>query len=220
MLVETDSLVDLTYPLRSDMPVSTKERPVRIGRRMTHQKDGFCASSIEMGSHTGTHIDAPLHFFEDGTSVDQIPLNQLIGEGCLIDVRCSTGAITPEALSRAIEVSKGLEPGVFAVIRTGWDKYFGEPKMYDHPYLTGPSAQLLIEQGVSLVAIDAIGVDDSSGWEFPAHSLLLAAGIPIVENVRHLGLLTEPRLGFAFIPMAIDEGDAAPVRAFAWTLPS
>jgi kynurenine formamidase len=217
--IDLGTLVDLSYPIRSGMPVSSKDRPVSITRRMTHKEDGFCASSIEMGSHSGTHIDAPLHFFETGVSVDQLPLSRLIGTGCVLDFRDSPKAIGAAELSHAVTRCGGLAPGMFVVLWTGWDVPAETRSPQDHPFLTREAAEVLLTLQVSLVAIDALGVDDSLAYEFPAHSLLLGAGVPIVENVRNLHLLGEGHFGFAFIPLALADGDAAPIRAFAWSTP-
>lgn len=102
------------------------------------------------------------------------------------------------------------------MIWTGWDRMVGTPAMYGHPYLTEAAAGYLVDRGWLLVAIDAIGVDDSDGGEFPAHGLLLRRGIAIVENLRGLDQLGSGVFGCAVVPLRIRGGDASPVRVIAW----
>lgn len=217
MLPFGTGIIDLTEPIYSGLPVSTREVPVLLEPRMTHEQDGFAASTIQMGSHAGTHIDAPFHFRPGGPTVDQLSLESLIGPGLILDVRATGRSCVSRAeLETAISESGGWVPGAAVLLWTGWDQHFGASDMAGHPYLSGAAAGYLVELGAVLVAIDATGVDDSMGREFPAHEALLGAGIPVVENVRHLGRLGAGPVGCAFIPLLIRGGDAAPVRAFAW----
>jgi arylformamidase len=219
MLSCGNALVDLSEPVYSGLPVSSREVPVVIEPRMTHQKDGFAASTIRMGSHAGTHIDAPFHFRPEGATVDQLALGSLIGAGLILDLRVTAGlCISRAEIEAAISESGGWVPGAAVLLWTGWDEHFGGPDMAGHPYLSAGAAAYLVEVGAVLVAIDATGVDDSMAREFPAHEALLGAGIPVVENVRGLGQLGAGQVSCAFIPLAIRGGDAAPVRAFAWRI--
>lgn len=217
--VDLETLVDLTLPIHAGMPVSIRERPVVVERRMTHQRDGICASSLEMGTHAGTHIDAPYHFYEEGSTADLIPLASLILPGCVLNVREPPLRLDAARIARTASVWGGLKPGTGVVLWTGWDRFFGLTEMHGHPYLAKDAARLLVDAGAAVVAIDAIGVDDSMGSEFPAHELLLGAGVPIVENLRGLKALGAGPCGIAFIPLLIQGADAAPVRAFGWRAP-
>jgi kynurenine formamidase len=218
MHLDLSSLVDLTITIRSGMAVSRRERPVSLQRRASHDKDGYVSSSLEMGTHTGTHLDAPLHFIPGGCSVDDLRLSDLIGPGSVLDLSRGPQAIGEAQLRDAIEVAGGLKPGYFAVLRTGWGDKYGTEAMHDHPYLTGDAARLLVQSKVKLVAIDAIGVDDSMASSFPAHRIILDAGIPIVENLGHLEALAPGTYGFAFLPIPLAGAESAPIRALAWRL--
>ncbi len=218
MVLDPEGLVDLTIAIRSGMPVSRRERPVIIEPRMTHVRDGVCSSSIKLGSHCGTHIDAPYHFHANGATADMLPLSSLILTACVLDLRACALALDAAAILRAAAVWGGLAPRTAVLLWTGWDRFFGTDEMHVHPYLTPDGAQALVNAGVSVVGIDAIGVDDSLGTEFPAHRLLLGAGVPIVENLRGLEALGPGPCGFACVPLLIEAIDAAPVRAFAWRL--
>ena len=209
-------LFDLTEPLYSGMPVSKREAGVRVDIRTTHEDEGFASSAITLGTHCGTHVDAPYHFFADGLTIDQLPLSLCFGPAVVLDVRAAGMRITADALVRAAELAGGFSPGAFALLWTGWDRMVGTPAMYDHPYLTEDAAAYLVARACLLVAIDAIGVDDSDGGEFPAHALLLRSGIPIVENLRGLDQLGSGVFGCAVVPLRIRGGDASPVRVIAW----
>lgn len=217
MLPCVTGIVDLTEPIYSGLPVSAREVPVLIEPRMTHAQDGFAACTIQMGSHAGTHIDAPFHFRPGGATVDQLSLERLIGPGLILDLRATARPCISQAeVEAAISESGGWVSGATVLLWTGWDEHFGGADMARHPYLSAAAAAYLVEVGALLVAIDATGVDDSTAREFPAHEALLGADIPVVENVCGLGQLGAGQVSCAFIPLAIRGGDAAPVRAFAW----
>jgi kynurenine formamidase len=106
--------------------------------------------------------------------------------------------------------------GKAVLIHTGWDVHWRRPRYFDgHPFLTKDAAQFLAEQGAALVGIDSYNIDDTADLERPVHSILLGAGIPIVEHMCHLGQL--PRRGFTFfaVPPKIKGMGTFPVRAFA-----
>lgn len=214
--IDLSSMVDLTLPLYSDMPASFREKPLRIESRCTHARDGFAASTIIIGSHTGTHVDAPYHFLPQGPGVDGIPLPSLVLPGYVLDLRGTPKAISREILVGGLQRLHAISTHSAVVLWTGWDKYLGDACMNQHPYLTDEAAFFLAEAQVGLVAIDATGVDDSLASEFPAHHILLSSSIPIVENLCSLDRLGEGEFLFAFLPLPVRNGDAAPVRAVAW----
>jgi len=111
-------LFDLTEPLYSGMPVSKREAGVRVDIRTTHEDEGFASSAITLGTHAGTHVDAPYHFFADGLTIDQLPLSLCFGPGVVLDVRAAGMRITSDALVRAAEHAGGLRPGAFALLWT------------------------------------------------------------------------------------------------------
>ena len=172
----------------------------------------FQIGKIEMVANTGTYLDSPFHRYEDGKDLSQVELTSLADlEGVVVRAKSKA--------DRRIDVDAfhHLELREKAVlIRTGWsahwrtDKYFG-----GHPFLTKDAAQFLADQGAALVGIDSYNIDDTADLSRPAHSILLRAGIPIVEHMCNLDRL--PAAGFKFfaVPVKVKGFGTFPVRAFA-----
>jgi len=172
----------------------------------------FQIGRIEMVANTGTYVDAPFHRLENGMDVASLSLERLADvEGVVADAARS--------LERAIgpEVFTSLELRNRAVlVRTGWSSYFGTPRYADgYPYLSRDAAQALLAAGPALVGIDSLNIDDNRDGTRPVHTMLLTAGIPIVEHLRNLEKL--PREGFQFhcVPAPIRGMGSFPVRAYA-----
>lgn len=208
--------IDLTQPVRSGMPVYPGDPPVLIRARVTHETHGYAAAHIEFGTHSGTHIDAPFHFFAGGATLEAYPLSRFFGAGPVLDLRRTGRELDGDTVRAAAAAAGGLRPGDFAVLWTGWDTHFGAARMTEHPYLTPDAAGALVEAGVSLVATDALNVDPSTGEDFPVHPLLLQADVLIVENLRGLEALGAGRARFAFVPLRLVGVDGSPVRALGW----
>jgi kynurenine formamidase len=175
----------------------------------------FAIDRVTMLGNTGTYLDSPFHRYSDGTDLAGLPLEKL-AELPAVVVR------TIGAGERGVDTDafEGLEVAGHAVLlHTGGDRHFGRPEYaVDAPYLTGEGAAWLIERGAALVGIDSVNIDDISApapGERPAHTLLLAAGIPIVEHMT--GLAELPPTGFTFtaVPPRVAAFGTFPVRAYA-----
>jgi kynurenine formamidase len=175
----------------------------------------FELGTITMVGNTGTYLDAPWHRFADGTDLAGLPLERTAAvPGLVVDVTGSTGrGIGPAALA-AVDVA-----GRAVLLHTGWDRHWRTPAYgVDAPFLSGYAARLLAERGAALVGIDSVNIDDSgptSGGERPAHTALLAAGIPVLEHLT--GLAALPTAGFALhaAPVPVRRFGTFPVRAYA-----
>jgi len=171
----------------------------------------FQIGKIEMVANTGTYVDAPFHRYADGKDLSQLPLESLAGlEAVVIRGPAVGGAIDRDAFA-------GRELGGKAVlVRTGWDVHWGTPAYLDgHPFLTGAAAEYLVSQGVALVGIDSLNIDDIKDLARPVHSALLGADIPIVEHLCRLGTLPESGFRFSAVPAKVLGFGSWPVRAFA-----
>jgi arylformamidase len=168
----------------------------------------FQIGKIEMVANTGTYLDSPFHRYEDGKDLAQLSLNCLADlEGVVINA--GARAITDTAFD-GIEVK-----GKAVLIQTGWDAHWKTDKYFEgHPFLTKDAAQFLADQGTALVGIDSYNIDDTADLSRPAHSILLGAGIPIVEHLCNLKQL--PAAGFKFfaVPVKVKGFGTFPVRAF------
>jgi kynurenine formamidase len=174
----------------------------------------FSIGRIRMVGNTGTYLDSPFHRYADGADLAALPLAATVDlEGVVVRV--------PAGARRAVErpALAALAPhpvrGRAVLVHTGWARHWGTARYSaGHPYLTGAAAAWLVEQGAALVGIDSLNVDGTDDGERPAHSALLAAGIPIVEHLR--GLEQLPPAGFRFhAPPAVVGLGSWPVRAYA-----
>jgi arylformamidase len=222
-------VIDLTHTIHDDIQIFPGDPIPSIRRSLTHEKDYCHVDLLKLGSHTGTHIDAPYHFLKDGQRIDEIAVERFIGEGILIDVS--------DKSERDLIDSADLEPfaseirkGDFVILKTGWDRYFGTPRYIQHPYLSVDAGGFLVKQGITLVGIDALNVDatyptvmapeslkadseDSADDGYPIHDILLGNDILIVENLCNLDTVKQ-RMGFySFLPLKLKGSDGSPIRA-------
>ncbi len=172
----------------------------------------FQIGRIEMIANTGTYIDAPFHRFDGGIDLSGLPLGRLADvEGLVIDATGREGRAIDE------EYFQGLDLRDRAVlIRTGWDAHWRTPQYGEGaPFVTGRAAELLVEAAPALVGIDSLNIDDAQDGSRPAHTLLLGAGIPIVEHLCNMNEL--PARGFRFhcVPVKFRGVGTFPVRAYA-----
>lgn len=188
--------------------LSRDESPSRYGPGTE-----FAMDIITMVGNTGTYLDSPFHCFAGGIDLAGLELDSLVG------LRTEVVHL-PNAASKGIPASafRGRDlAGSAVLLHTGWDRYFGRPQYgRGAPYLTEEGAELLVEAGAGLVGIDSLNVDDTtSGRERPVHSLLLGAGIHIVEHLTNLGSLPARGARFTAVAPKIAKFGTFPVRAFA-----
>jgi arylformamidase len=177
----------------------------------------FQIGKIEMVANTGTYLDAPFHRYAEGKDLAQLSLESLADlEAVVVRIPSGTGlAITRKAFD-------GVEIGGKAVlVETGWDVHWRtEHYLTGHPFLTADAAEYLTGQGVTLVGIDSLNIDDMADAARPVHSTLLGAGVPIVEHMCNLGGLPERDFKFFAVPAKVAGFGSWPVRAFGHVLPS
>jgi kynurenine formamidase len=169
-----------------------------------------------MIGNTGTYLDSPFHRYAEGPDLAGLGLDTLVG--LRAEVFHLQDAWTPERRGiRPQTLSDRDVRGAAVLLHTGWDRWFGRPEYATGaPFLTGEGAQWLIDAGAVLVGIDSLNIDDTeSGGERPAHSLLLGAGIHVVEHLTNLGALPPRGARFTAAPPAVEGFGTFPVRAFA-----
>ncbi|WP_305785839.1 cyclase family protein [Symbioplanes lichenis] len=201
----------ITYP-GLPAPVFTPHLTRADSRSRYAEGTEFAMDLITMLGNTGTYLDSPFHRYADGSDLAGIPLERL----------ADLPAVVVRAVGRAVDAPDldGLEIAGHAVLlHTGGDKHWSTPAYAeDAPYLTEAGARLLVERGAALVGIDAINIDDASpasGGTRPAHTLLLAAGIPVVEHLTGLGDLPPTGARFTAAPPRVAAFGTFPVRAYA-----
>ena len=172
----------------------------------------FQIGRISLVANTGTYLDSPWHRYAEGKDLSGLPLEALVDlEGALLRAT-GTGRRAVDVLELApLEVR-----GKAVLLHTGWDVHFGTPQYAkEAPYLTDAGGAWLVEHGAALVGIDSINIDDAGDAARPAHSRLLAAGIPIVEHLRGLEQLPATGFRFSAAPPRIQGLGTFPVRAYA-----
>jgi len=178
-----------------------------------HYDEGteFHIGRIELVANTGTYIDSPFHRFAGGRDLSQLELASLANlEGRVF--RADAGA---RACGRVLFGDEELR-GKAVLIHTAWDRHWGSERYYHgHPYLTREAAEYLVEAGPALVGIDSLNIDDASDGSRPAHTLLLGAGIPVVEHLCGLDGLPDSGFLFFAVPVKVKGMGTFPVRAFA-----
>ena len=211
------TLLDLSHPIEHGMttypglpgPVISDFLTREASRERYEAGTEFQIGEIRMVANTGTYLDTPAHRFQDGFDLSQLPLERVAG---LIGVCLSgEGALAPEILD-GHDVS-----GRAVLFSTGWDRHW-RTEHYGHathPYLTATLAERLVSEGATLVGIDSVNIDETSGGGRPVHTTLLAAGIPIVEHLTGLGPLVGASFRFFAVPPTVKGMGTFPVRAFA-----
>lgn len=215
-------LVDLSHGVQDGMPVYPGDPDVRTRPATTLAEHGYNVLHLQMGSQSGTHVDAPYHFLADGARIDDLPLELFLGPALVVDVRAkrARGRIEWDDLAPHAEL---LTPGRLLVLHTGWDEHWGTPTYAAHPFLTGDAAERVVAAGVRTVAIDALSLDETvldgeAAGGFAAHEAVLGAGGVIVENLRNLAALRTSTPVLSVLPLRLTGADGAPVRAVALEL--
>jgi kynurenine formamidase len=195
----------LPGPVISDHMGREESRP--------HYAEGttFQIGKIEMVANTGTYIDAPFHRYAEGIDLAGLQMASIANlEGLVIRV-------DQDMRSIGAELFEGNDlRGKAVLIHTGWDRHWRTAAYFEnHPFLTRDASEFLRSGGAALVGIDSLNIDDTSDGSRPAHSILLQAGIPIVEHMCNLDAL--PGNGFKFfaVPAPVKGMGSFPVRAFA-----
>ena len=219
----TGPWVDLTHALTEDPPRLALFPPPALTRIAEMPADPFTVSRIDLVVHTGTHVDSPRHFVLDGPSMEEVPIERLLGRGVVLHVEVPRdGLIEPGDLERA---RPAVEPGDVVALHTGWERRLGTPDWDRHPSLSPEAARWLVERRVKLVALDVPTPElplerRPARFDFPVHRTLLAHGVLIAESVANLGELAGSRAELVFGPLPIAGSDGAPARAFGRTTAS
>mgnify|MGYP000009162892 FL=1 len=209
-------IIDLTHTITPDTFVypGTPAPAFSLTRTITH--DGARETLLQVGSHTGTHMDAPRHILTDGFGLDKLPASQFCGRAAVLDVsQLGTGGIVTADFLKA--QNGFLRTADYVLLYTGWEKKWDTPAFLDEPFpiLDEEAAQYLVRCGLKGVGTDAISVDALVNKEFSAHHVLLEGGLVIVENLCLRKLVGRKDIMFFALPLKFADADGAPVRAIA-----
>jgi arylformamidase len=204
--------IDATATLDpSTTPVYEGDAPMKFDFLKDMRKgDAFTLSVYSLGAHSGTHIDAPMHFIRDGASIDHVPLEPLIGPARIIDIADDVQAIDAAELNR--HDWRGA-PRIIFRTRSSVRGWMTSPTFHrDFAYVAPDAAQLVADAGVQLVGIDYISAEQFGAPAPRTHQILLGKGIPIVEG---LSLVSVPAGDYDLIvlPMKVGGHEGAPAHA-------
>lgn len=206
------NLHDLTLPIAPGMPVYPGDPPVEFDPVLTLPKDGWAVTRVALGTHTGTHVDAPAHRIAGGTTVDALPLDVLVGPAHLLDLTFlgADDEIGPEHLAAAWEEG----PVTRLLLRTDWDVRLGAPDYFSgFPGLTPAAAEAIVARSVRLLGLETPSLHPRHDEE--VHRILLGAGTVVVEGLANLRRVGTSRPWLVVLPLLLSKLDGAPCRVVA-----
>ncbi len=212
------SLVDLSHDIRNGM-VTYPGLPGPLicdylSREASRGRYGpgveFQIGKIEMVANTGTYVDAPFHRYAEGKDLARLPLESLADLEAVVIRARGSAAVDRSAFGRMPLRGKAV------LVETGWDAHWGSQRyLSGSPFVTADAAAFLADQGVALVGIDSLNIDDVGDSSRPVHSTLLGADIPIVEHLCNLAALPDQGSRFFAVPAKVVAFGSWPVRAFS-----
>jgi arylformamidase len=200
-------LIDVSVPLDALLPTYPHNTPFSLEPiKRIARGDSSNVSTLHMSAHTGTHVDAPRHFFDQGAGTESLPLELLIGRARVIEINSRAG-IAAEDLA-AIDLSDDIR----VLIKTHNSRLWGSPEFHqDYVGVTDSGAKHLVEHGIKVVGVDYLSVEKFHNPGAPAHHVLLGAGTIVIEglNLREV----DPGVYEMFcLPLRIVGSDGAPAR--------
>lgn len=207
-------IVDLTHTITPGMPVYPGDRIPSFTERAGYGREGYLVHDIVMGTHTGTHIDAPVHYLHDGISVERQPvLDACAGPARVIDAidAAKSGEITVEDIEARLD---GIGRGDRILLATGWSARYGTPGFFtDFPSVSPELATWCAERKIALLGVESPSLNRSI--DDTVHEIILSAGIVIVESLANLAPIAGKSVFFSAAPLALSGLDGSPVRAYA-----
>jgi arylformamidase len=202
------SWIDVSVPLRNMMVQWPGDPPVSIKRvKDIGRGDKVNISVISMGTHSGTHVDAPVHFIREGDGVDNVSLNTMVGRARVIEIR-SHESINPEELAK-YHIRRGER--ILFKTKNSLSVWQKEDFVEDFVFISDGAADFLVDRGARLVGVDYLSVGSFKQGGSYVHRTLLGAGILVIEGLN-LSNVTPGKYDLICLPLKIAEGDGAPAR--------
>jgi arylformamidase len=197
---------DVTVPLAPGMLAYPGDPPFQLEPVQRLGEAPYNLSRMVLTTHTGTHVDAPAHFLAGGATVDQLPLEILLGKARVVELPAR------ERIERADLEALDLRDDLRVLLKTRMSgQMLKAGYQEDHLYLTVDAAHYLAQAGLKLVGFDYLSIDRSTSTDFPAHHALLGAGVVVVEGLD-LSEVEPGEYDMACLPLRVGGGDAAPAR--------
>jgi arylformamidase len=206
-------LVDLSLDIYDGAPTFSTDPEIAVIEHGRIENLGYNMTRLVISTHTGTHLDAPFHFLDDGLTVDRLDLRRGFGPAWVLDF---SGKAPKEEISAAELQMHGdvIRAGSRLIFRTGWDRVYPEARYFsDMPGLSVEACRYLVERGVACVAIDTPSVNWSD--YAAAHQVLLGAEVLVIESLRGLERLQGDQVILVALPLRIRGRDGSPCRAIA-----
>jgi kynurenine formamidase len=214
------TLIDLSHTIEDGM-ITYKGLPAPLicdhlsreqSRQLYAAGTEFQIGKITMVSNTGTYIDSPFHRFVDGVDIGGLSLSSLVDlDTVVVHATGMSGRGIPAEAFAAVEVNNKA-----VLVHTGWARHWRTDRYFEnHPFLTSAAAEYLKNEGARLVGIDSYNIDDTADGHRPVHTVLLRAGIPIVEHMCGLDQLPASGARFTAVPPRVSGMGTFPVRAYA-----
>ncbi len=197
---------DISVPLAAGMSTYPGDPPFAIEAVQRFGDAPYQLSRLSLSTHTGTHVDAPSHFVPGGASVDQLPLEILLGKARVVEL------LAREKIDRADLEALDLRDDLRVLLKTRMSGQLLKPGYHqDHVHLSEDAALYLAQAGIKLVGIDYLSVDRFGSTDFPAHRTLLGAGVIVLEGLD-LSEVEPGEYEMACLPLRLAGADGAPAR--------
>lgn len=207
-------IIDLTLPIDNEM------RGVDVRQAKTIAKEGWNATTLELYSHCGTHMDAPIHFVDGAATIDQQDLRVCVGSALVIDLTKDGPVNDGELITveHLVSYHSQITAGSRLLLRTDWYKRYGTNEYRDAlPRISIELAKWLVDRKVAMIGVEPPSVADVNNVSelTDVHKTLFRGGVLIVEGLANLDQISESVVQFVALPMKIAGGDGSPVRAIA-----
>lgn len=204
-------IIDLTRTIEHQQP------GVKIHSAKSLKKDGWNASTLELYSHSGTHMDAPWHFEVNALTIDEIPLDRLIGQALVLDISHvgEHHLIRPDDFKNQLE---NVKKGDNILLKSGWSQWFGTSKYRDNlPRISKELALWFGEKQINILGVEPPSVADVNNLEEvkEIHQILMENNIIIIEGLVNLNKLKKTEVTLMAFPLKIKDGDGSPARVMA-----
>lgn len=210
---------DLSQTIHEGMSIVRIQPCPIIKTILEAEKDIANVMQVTLTTHTGTHVDAPLHHYRNRGTIDKYPISRFVGRGVVVNI---PGKKEFETISEndLIPWEKLIRTGDIVFINTGWGEKFDTEEYHRHPYLCDTAAQWLVQKRISMIGVDTLTPDlpfdlRPKEFKFPVHKIFLNEDILIVENLR-LEAVAGHVINVYGAPIKIKDGDGAPARIFAY----
>ena len=216
-------VIELSHPLypgEEEYPYDVENRPVEDliphYRGKVPPGQWYILSKLQIWSHTGTHVEAPWHYRENGGDVATIPLHRTVGECAFVDLQ---GKAVGEPIGRAELQAKGahIREGDIVFVYTGYGHLYRTERSHDRPWFEREAIRWLVEDmRIACLGVDCSGTEDRNQSGQPNHQLLFEHDIPLIEHLANLDRITQKRLYVVAVPLRLHRSDASPLAVIAF----